>query len=79
MTFAGLAQSWLARFLLLAAIAVYGWSMISLAAGSPASAAYEYGKTTICHNGQTIVVSNNAVPAHQRHGDTVGPCPGDTK
>lgn len=39
-------------------------------------------KVTICHHTgskknptQTITVSENAVPAHQRHGDTIGPCP----
>jgi hypothetical protein len=33
------------------------------------------GKTTICHNGQTIAVSNRALKAHQNHGDREGPCP----
>jgi hypothetical protein len=31
-------------------------------------------KATICHKGHTIDVDRNAVPAHRRHGDTVGPC-----
>jgi hypothetical protein len=31
-------------------------------------------KVTICHKGKTITVSENAVAAHQRHGDTLGPC-----
>ncbi|HYZ93905.1 MAG TPA: hypothetical protein VFA34_16150 [Actinomycetota bacterium] len=41
------------------------------------------GKVTICHHTgskkhpfHTITVSANAVPAHLRHGDTLGPCPG---
>ena len=41
------------------------------------------GKVTICHHTgskkhpfHTITVSANAVPAHLRHGDTIGPCPG---
>ncbi|HYZ90231.1 MAG TPA: hypothetical protein VE620_13110 [Myxococcales bacterium] len=41
------------------------------------------GKVTICHHTHskkhpfhTITVSANAVPAHMRHGDTLGPCPG---
>lgn len=40
-------------------------------------------KVTICHRTgskknptQTITVSENAVPAHLRHGDTIGPCSG---
>ena len=40
------------------------------------------GKVTICHHTHskkhpfhTITVSANAVPAHLRHGDTLGPCP----
>jgi hypothetical protein len=32
-------------------------------------------KVLICHNGHTISVSSSAVPAHLRHGDTLGPCP----
>lgn len=37
---------------------------------------YQYGKkVTICHKGKnTITISVNAWPAHQRHGDTEGPC-----
>ncbi len=31
-------------------------------------------KVTICHNGNTICVDANAVPAHIAHGDYVGPC-----
>jgi hypothetical protein len=35
----------------------------------------QYGKkVTICHKGKTITVSKNAVPAHTKHGDTVGTC-----
>jgi hypothetical protein len=32
-------------------------------------------KVTICHNGQTITVSEHAVAAHLAQGDTLGPCP----
>jgi hypothetical protein len=40
------------------------------------AAAFEYGgKTLMCHNGNEIFVSDNAVPAHLRQGDTIGPCP----
>lgn len=31
-------------------------------------------KVTICHNGNTISVSENALDAHLKHGDTIGPC-----
>ena len=34
------------------------------------------GKITICHKGQTISVSGCAWKAHQKHGDTMGACPG---
>jgi hypothetical protein len=46
--------------------------------GSPAQAQY---KITICHHTRskkhptvTISISNRAWPAHQKHGDTLGPC-----
>ena len=33
-------------------------------------------KVTICHKGETITVSANAVQKHiDKHGDTMGPCP----
>jgi hypothetical protein len=49
---------------------------IGLAHGVINLAQYQYGKKiTICHkNKVTITISVNAWPAHQRHGDTVGPC-----
>jgi len=31
-------------------------------------------KVTICHEGKTTKVDESAVPAHLRHGDTLGPC-----
>ncbi|HWR33176.1 MAG TPA: T9SS type A sorting domain-containing protein [Chitinophagaceae bacterium] len=36
-------------------------------------------KVMICHNGNTICVDANAVPAHIDHGDYVGPCNGASK
>ncbi len=40
------------------------------------SAQKAYGKkVTICHKGKkTITISKSALPAHQRHGDTLGSC-----
>ena len=43
---------------------------------SAAQDQYKPQKVTICHKGHTITVSQSALPAHLRHGDTVGPCPG---
>lgn len=33
-------------------------------------------KVEVCHKGKTITVAAEAVPAHQKHGDTVGACGG---
>ena len=43
------------------------------AARTPASDQY-VEKVTICHNGHTISISQSALAAHRRHGDTIGPC-----
>jgi hypothetical protein len=48
--------------------------------GSAAQDQYA-GKVTICHHTAsgkvvTITISENALPAHLRHGDTIGPCTG---
>ncbi len=32
-------------------------------------------KLTVCHNGHSVNISENAWPAHQSHGDTLGDCP----
>jgi hypothetical protein len=37
------------------------------------------GKSTICHNGNTLRVGASAQQAHINHGDTLGPCPGDSE
>ena len=74
----------------LAALSIFGsvaWaaSTAPLKAKPPKGPGYGYAgkKVTICHRTgskkkpfHTITVSANAVPAHLRHGDTLGPCPG---
>ena len=39
------------------------------------SAQAQYGdKVTVCHDGNTLTISVNALPAHLAQGDTVGAC-----
>lgn len=67
-----------------AAFAVAGMGSVGAAispAGAPASASQYERKVTICHRTgskknpfRTIRVSKNAVKAHLRHGDALGPC-----
>jgi hypothetical protein len=52
-------------------------------AGQSAAAAQYVGKETICHHTGspnhpfvTITISRNALQAHLKHGDTIGPCTG---
>ena len=44
------------------------------------SAAWKCGnnKIQVCHNGNTLCINFNALPAHFNHGDKVGPCVGCT-
>ena len=55
---------------------VLGATLLALLLTLPAStvSAARSGKTTICHKGVTITVSNNALKAHLRHHDTIGAC-----
>jgi hypothetical protein len=68
-----------------AAVALAGMGSVASAVaptGAPASASQYEKKVTICHRTgpkrsprfHTIRVSRNAVPAHLRHGDALGPC-----
>ena len=69
---------------IVAAFAVAGLGSVGAAvspASAPASASQYEKKVTICHRTgskkkpfHTIRVSRNAVPAHLRHGDALGPC-----
>jgi len=52
-----------------------------LKATQPQGPGYGYaGRVTICHHTgsgrHTITVNANALKAHFKHGDTIGPCPG---
>ncbi len=49
---------------------------VGMAESATSAAQGQYGKkTTVCHKGKkTISIGNAAVPAHLRHGDTVGTC-----
>lgn len=65
----------------LATTSLVGLGYAASAKGPASAAQYQY-KVTICHHTKgkggthhvTITVSRNALPAHQRHGDTIGPC-----
>jgi hypothetical protein len=74
---AGLAGG--AALLVFAALASVGAAVSP--SGSPAASAQYGNKVTICHRTgskknpfHTIRVSRNAVKAHLRHGDALGPC-----
>lgn len=64
-----------------AAFAAIGGTGLAGGLAKPSKAQYgpgQYqnpGKVTICHKGKvTIRVSVRAQPAHEAHGDTIGPC-----
>jgi hypothetical protein len=56
-------------------VAVAALGGVGAAQSAISSAHGAYGKkVTVCHKGKTITISKKAWPAHQRHGDTLGPC-----
>ena len=59
---------------LLVAFAALGG--VGVAQSAISAVQYQYAqKVTVCHKGKkSISISQNAVPAHQRHGDTLGTC-----
>ena len=68
--------------LLLVPLGIFGGSALAHN-GGPSAAQYQYNKVTICHRTHSkkhpwvvITISNTAVKAHLRHGDTTPPpCP----
>ena len=63
--------------LVVVVMAVFGaLGGIGLAQSAIGLAQYQYGKkVTICHKGRvTLRISVHAWPAHERHGDILGPC-----
>jgi hypothetical protein len=61
-----------------ASLAGIGFARVS----STSAEQYQYGKVTVCHKTgskkhphQTITISQNALKAHLKHGDTLGACP----
>lgn len=62
-------------------MAGYGAKLVGLSHDTPTTDQYPTSKVTICHHTHsqknpfvTITVSQHAVPAHLKHGDTIGPC-----
>ena len=50
-------------------------TVLFLGASFPGAAfAAKADKVDVCHNGHTINISANALPAHLAQGDTLGPC-----
>jgi hypothetical protein len=47
---------------------------VTVAFATPNEGSNGQPKVEICHKGQIITVAQPAVAAHERHGDTLGPC-----
>jgi len=62
------------QLLLCCVLAVASSSQANPVAAGAAKASSPNEKVLICHNGHTINVSINALPAHLAHGDQIGSC-----
>ena len=60
---------------MLALVGAYGGFGYAASGQQLSSAQAQYAKVTLCHNGHTISIDENAVPAHLSLGDTFGACP----
>ena len=47
---------------------------VTVAFATPNEGGNGQAKVEVCHKGQIITVAQPAVAAHERHGDTLGPC-----
>lgn len=58
------------------ALAVLALIIAGVSLGTPVAQEEVAMKVTLCHHGEkTISIGAGGVPAHLRHGDTLGPCP----
>jgi hypothetical protein len=78
----GFASAIIAAAVLAGLAVVAGVGFAATGSSGSAASEYQYGhKVVICHHtgskshpNVTISISQHALPAHLRHGDTVGPC-----
>ena len=63
------------KYLLVVLLLAAAGSLVGIKAVQAADATGEM--TSVCHNGNTIVISTAALPAHLAHGDTEGRCADD--
>ena len=56
------------------ALAVTALTFTAGCASSDTIHSRQYGQLLVCHEGETIAVSNASFLDHQQHGDAPGPC-----